>query len=272
MEGKPDPILEAFLGEDVTGWKSGLQREFADVVSLAKQANVVCNDLVYSLAIPRGDLSKLVVSMLFSRGLRLFQASILLSWHCLHYESHVPLRSMLEAMFKACAICKDPGLAQKYVDQDQRHRWQSIQALARMKDRSELGMEADLLQQIEELRASPKPKLERYEGEPWWWADRAEMNGVYDSAYVLASSHVHLNPRSIERALTLDGEGDVADIEFGPSRTDYMENQMAATEMLLLFAGRVAEFFDLENSEIEATKRRFFDVARQVKYGSLESS
>lgn len=101
------PIHEnGFLSKDMIGWIQKHRTEHRDYFLLCVDLNRFLHKMLYapSVEIDNQDRQQLLVASLSLRALSTFQAVILLSERGLTADL---LRSLLEVLFRACAIAKD---------------------------------------------------------------------------------------------------------------------------------------------------------------------
>jgi len=104
------PIHEnGFLSKDMIGWIQKHRTEHRDYFLLCVDLNRFFHKMLYAppVEIDNQDRQQLLVASLSLRALSTFQAVILLSERGLTAEVKILLRSLLEVLFRACAIAKD---------------------------------------------------------------------------------------------------------------------------------------------------------------------
>lgn len=204
------------------------------IFELAYELTRHAHVLLEGASVAESSLQQLLLAPLAIRATTSFQGTVLLLERGLPSEAKILARSLLETLFRAVAISKDPKHAERYVLEDQlfrRKMFNKSKLLSphlRMKFESEQSakLAIEIKTDIEERELSEKTTQ--------WWAGEAGLSDFYNTAYALFSLSVHAASRDLEAHLRLDENDRIVAMQVGPSSSDLPLITISACESLIL--------------------------------------
>ena len=82
-----------------------------------------------------------------------------------------------------------------------------------------------------------------------WFAQKANLQDFYNSAYSVLSDSVHVNVRHLENALNIDSEGELIGLNYGPSDKGVVRNVLTAAEALIISLRAAYSIIQIETAE-----------------------
>lgn len=203
---KNDFDENGYLGKQAESWRDETIKKFPKYFSFAYNINRIVNEHKFDFDF-RYNQRDIVISSSLSRILTSFQASILLCSYCLFNESEVVLRSMMEATFILVACCKEDDFYRSYIKSFHAeklrvtkniHRgnisdYLKMSITERYLDELKYKCEQEEIKSMKVLEIAEKAKMEYYYYSPYWWL----------------SLSAHASPKSAEKYINIESNGDV---------------------------------------------------------------
>lgn len=257
----PDLKNKAFLSPQMNEVIKDIRKENNDLFSLFEKINELSNDIIIDITVDRDDKQQLLVSCLFIRAMSTYQGVAIMAERGMPSEATVILRTLVEIMFRACAIAKDISAADAYIQEDEIYRRRSINKLKKLSTKAldDIGNPdfGDLLQTLEKSIAENDIK----ERTTLWYAQMADLEDLYNSAYRVLSNTVHVSSRDLESALILDSTGNIIRFNYGPQQKGLPLILLAVMEfMIYILKNGVLPIFKTQFSDKVDSVRREFDL------------
>lgn len=206
----------------------------SEVLTYCKRLNNLAHRSLFSAKVSIDDAQQFLLAALIHKAITAYQALILLSERGMPSESQVVLRTLLEITFRVVAIAKDSDVGQTYIRQDEINRKKFINKLKLLgKSRPEAVVDEDMEGVLQTVLQNIKDQKIQ-EPSPQWFAQKADLQDFYNSAYAVLCDSVHVNVRHLENAFNLDNEGELVGLNYGPSDKGLTQNVLTAAEALLL--------------------------------------
>jgi Family of unknown function (DUF5677) len=250
------PVLsqQMFLGSEVSAYVEHVNQTHRTCLSFAKRLNEVAHRSLLNTRLNRTNLQQVLLLALVQRGLKAFQASILLFERGLPEEGQVALRTLLEITFKTVAVAKDKEVAIAFAVEDHAHRRKFINKYALLSTKVQdpqviQEMAAMLIDCKADIGKSGAKELGTY-----WFAEKANLLDFYNTAYAALSSTAHANVRTLETALDLNQNGEIRGLTYGFSDEGITDNVYTACESLLFTLHAGFSMGDIPEQEATAIK------------------
>ncbi len=240
---------EGYLTSDVSEITQTITKNYKELFEICYKVNRVGHSFIKNETIDSNNLQEVITLCFLLRILDGHQSSIILCQRGLTINASVILRSTVEAMILMRYVAKDQENLNKYILIDQYQRRKLINVILNDKngvfsDSIREGITRDLIDQIEnsiaELNIS-ELKVEEI-------AKKVGMHSVYQRAYRVLSSDVHVLPRSLQKYLVIDKNKNINAMNFLPKDDDIPEILEVSGFMLILAIDTIAEL--LQKSKI----------------------
>lgn len=243
---------QMFLSQEIAAYVDHVNRTHAPSLSYAKRLNELAHRALFCMQISRNNLQHVLLATLLQRGLKAFQATVLLLERGLPEEGQVALRTLLEVTFKTVAVAKNKDAADAFVREDEAHRRKFINKYKRLSAGAQDSLARTELDTVlvgcqARIQENGAKELGTY-----WFAEKAEMLDFYNSAYAVLSSTVHANIRTLESALDIGEDGEIRRITYGFSDVFIDENLLTASEAMLFTLQAGFSMGDIPESDIAA--------------------
>ncbi len=225
---------QMFLGAPIDEYVQHVNQTHDSLLNFAKKLNEVAHRALFCAKVTRTDLQHVLLAALLQRGMKTFQAAVLLAERGLPEEAQVALRTLLEVTFKTMAVAKSNEVALAFVAEDETHRRKFINKYkllsASAQDPAHLSeLETLLDATAKRIRETGATELKTY-----WFAEKAGLLDLYNSAYAVLSSTTHVGVRTLESALDIGPDGLVARMKYGFSDAGIEATLATAFEALLM--------------------------------------
>jgi Family of unknown function (DUF5677) len=242
-----------FLSPQFEDWIKRHRFKHAEWFSLCERLNRFAQRFMLSFTAPRRDRRLVVAATVFSRIVSHFQAIILLAERGMILEARAVRRAALEATFIIGALLKDEKFIDDYAKDDEIRRKKSIKALVKQSDKelSELGVvREDLQNQLQEIDSTLSKEGIR-ELTVRGIAQRAQMEGHYETLYQLLCRTVHTRVKDLEGDIVMDAEGWPDQICWGPAEPAAIEEMLYSACDIMFIALRAA--IDLSTLSVDGS-------------------
>ena len=162
-----------FASDEAKEFEGHIQKNFADVFNLSDQLSSLFIKSLSKSKIDASSRDNMLLNAAAARTLELFQSvDLLLRRGCIP-AAMVLLRSQIEAVYKLCAMVKDPELIEELVRQSSATRPSKLKSVQkyRQKHQVEKGAKPNVVKEIAELAKNKVSKLR-----PEQWAEWSEMH------------------------------------------------------------------------------------------------
>ena len=243
-----------FLSDEIREFEAEILANFKNRFDLADEANKAAHEIIYSVNIHK-NLTELLLATLLTRQAASFQSFLILIQKGLMTQAEIILRNISETMFIVGAVGKDEAFAEKFVLSEEVSRKKALVRLRENHKKYKKEIDQETIDLIDELeRKIREQRIETFTTERI--AQIAELSDYYDTLYPLTSLAVHTSARGLDKALDVDGEGEVLAIDYGPIRQDFEMQLDAAISMTLYTFHEVASHFGVEVEKIEQLQRK----------------
>lgn len=223
-----------FLGQPIEEYVEHVNRAHHQLLDYARELNEVAHRALFCVKITRTDLQHILLAALLQRGMKAFQAAIILVERGLVEEAEVALRTLLEVTFKTVAVAKSPEVALAFVAEDETHRRKFIK---KYKLLSAASQDPTRLDDLEKLLAETTARIRQIgatELKIRWFAEKAELLDLYNSAYTILSATAHVGVRTLENSLEIGADDLVVSMTYGFSDSGIEATVLTACETLLI--------------------------------------
>lgn len=237
--------VNGFLDDDIQTWIEKHRTENQALFDTCHEINRIGQTHLFRLNIHSGDIQDVLLALLLVRALSSFQGSLLLIERGMLYEAKVLLRTHIELLFRIKAVADEPEIATAYVLEDEIHRRRFINKFKKLQDSisdEDGGMGLDAL--LEGIDQSIKDN-EIKPLQAQWFAHKAELNDLYNSAYSVFSSSVHANVRDLQECVVTDDEGNITEFLYGPDVGNLAPLLLTGGETMILILVSISKVFDL---------------------------
>jgi hypothetical protein len=193
------------------------------------------------------DRQKIIAIVLAVRLLEICEAALVVLKNGLSNEADTLFRVFLDAYFIFANVCLNPKFIVEYFRSDEQARLTLMNASARhnsefFEDLNKYGtpeIKGQLKQKISEECIKPF-KSEEY-------AKTAGCSAIYDSLYRLMSAPLHTTPRSLEKYIENDENGNVIKIKYFPVEEDLPKRVYDFAYYLIKVISGLKDVFDVSN-------------------------
>lgn len=247
-----------FLSAEMIEVIKDMRESKKNIFELCEKLNCLSNSIIFDIKVDHNDKQQLLISCLFIRAISTYQGVIILAERGMPSETTVVLRTLLEVLFRICAIAKDVNVADIYIQEDEIYRKKSIYKINKLgkKTIEAIGNPdlADLLKDIKENIAVNDIKDKTSE----WYAQMAGLADFYHSAYSIFSRTVHVYARDLESALVLDSNDEVIGFNYGPDGNGLDLLLLTAVESMIHILDSVRNVFSTKYSdEVDSINKEF---------------
>lgn len=177
------------------------------------------------------------------------------------------MRSLFDAAFAISAVAKSEEIMREYVNDDILRRIHILRKIKNNPKTFERILINDVDKQIESLLSElykTKKKMKPKEIMSRYLAEKAGLLDLYDTAYVYFSSTVHSGVRDLEQYLSLDSEGNIKELIWGPSVTGLDSLFLTAFETMLIVFKTAIVLFSLSVDELDLLEESYRNLAKNV--------
>jgi len=240
---------EGFLANQISQWIVKHRSENSEWFCLCEEINRFSHSTMLTMTIHNKYLPELIGASLYIRAMSNYQGIILMVERGMINEAKALLRCLLECTFAVVAIDKDKTIVNQFILEDKIQRRDYLKAYKRNKEmgipHAEGAPSMDeietLLKDIEsQITEGNIKKLSKRD-----LAKKADLITIYDSAYKILSSTIHVNARDLEQYLELSESGEVKRLLWGPDvkKIDFILFTAAETMLFVLTA--ISHIFSL---------------------------
>ncbi len=217
-------------------------RSFAKSISIRKQKT-------------DEEKQKIIALVVFIRLLEITETALLVMKNGMSNEANTLFRVFLDAYFVFANICSDASFVASYITSDETMRLKLMNSVKKH--------DSDLFKKIneyatEEIKAELKQKIREENIQAfnsYAYAHNVDCSEIYDSMYRLMSAAIHTTPRSLEKYIEEDENGNIVDIKYYPVEEDIPDRVFDFTAFLInVLSGLQEVFGSLDVKEIEAKK------------------
>jgi len=210
------------------------------------------------------DRQKVIAVVLAVRLLEISEAALLVMKNGMSNEANTLFRVFLDAYFVFANICCDVKFSVDYFRSDEVARLKLLNSAEKH--------ESELFRRINEyatdqLRTDLKQTIREESIQPfnsYAYADNVGCSELYDSMYRLMSSFLHTTPRSLEKYVEEDGNGNIVEIKYYPVEDDIPHRMYDFAYFLIKMLSGLKEVFGcLVMKEIEAMTEQLDKSAKE---------
>ena len=223
-----------FLDRDIQSTVDHIRQTHERYFLFVERLNELAHHALFSAKVVRSDMRQLLLATLLQRALTAFQATVILAQRGMPSEVRVVLRTLLEAMFRIAAIANDEDVAHDYVQAHEHHRLNFVKKLKRLPKALRPQVDETALESLRVALAKSVNGLPETALTTKWFAEKAELENFYNTAYALLSEDVHINVGTLESALNIDEQEELVSFSYGPSDEEIEHHLLTAAEALLL--------------------------------------
>ncbi len=240
-------VKNGFLGGYFSNRYKHIRSKYKDFYKLYENLNHFCHEVLKKLELHRNNKQEIIVCILFIKVLTIFQGIYLLTRKGMVNEAQILLRSMLEAMFIISAISKDNDFIERYVlsEESERNRlYKKIDGNPEWK--------AIVTENIDELIAEQERLIKERNIKTLTIKEIAKRSGLYElhyPVYSILSKNVHATPDNITEYFTLDKDGDIEKLLYGPTDKDIIRVLHASMYYMVSILEIMNELFELNISK-----------------------
>lgn len=229
----PDLSDKGFLSPAMTEVIAQIRATHATIFDLAERLNVLAHQEMFATEVSSSNAQHLLIASLLHRALTTFQGVVVLCERGLGSEATTLLRTLLEVMFRLVAIAKDAEVGRAYILEDEAHRRKFINKFKLLSEsvKSTVGSPT-----LDSLLATISQKIDDNDIrklKTQWFAERADLEDFYHSAYSVFSGTVHVNVRDLESALEVNVDGEITGFNYGPRDEELDQLLLTAIESLV---------------------------------------
>lgn len=244
-----------------------IRDKYKNWVDVIRDVEKVSRELQHRLKIPKDDLRRILVALLFSRTISNVAAATLVFESGYESQGRALLRVAMESTFTLVAIDKNPDLAEQFAQEDDLQRKRMFNK-ARMWNTPELQKQARVhatdeklaeIQEAIEENAARKLPTEEY-------SKLAGLHDWYLTAYSLFSTSIHNSVRDLESHIDTDHEGEITQIINEPILDGLESLYLTGSEILLNALISVSNVFEFEISDFTTqTHERLTALADEIE-------
>jgi hypothetical protein len=189
------------------------------------------------------DRQKIIALVLAARVLEISEAVLLVMRHGMSNETNTLFRVFLDAYFVLANVCSDASFVANYFKSDEAARLKLLNAAK--KHSSEL-FEAINEYATEALHDELQKKIaeEKIQAfNSYAYANNVGCSEIYDSMYRISSGSLHTTPRSLEKYVEEDAEGNVILIKDHPLEGDIPDRAYDIAYFLVKVLNGLKEVF-----------------------------
>lgn len=238
-----------FLGPEVPELLRYVRGIYPEHFCLAQDLNLFANSWLFRTQMVEENVQHILVGSLLPRLLTAFQGAVIMSERGMSSEVRLLVRKVLEVCFRLVAVARSEENAYAYIQSDEPHRRKYLNKLKALKsvklDKSEIQLIEKLRQDVDAAIQSQSIK----EIGTQWFAERADLMDLYNTAYALFSESAHTNVRDLQPLLVQRENGEIEALEYGPDTfhmDDLLLTAIEATIIALESAFSVLPFGDVE--------------------------
>lgn len=263
--------MHRYLGTDPASEIARVRAREPDWFALADEVASYAGELIFRLKVRRGNELLLLSAVLYRRIAGSFEAVIALAERGLHTEGLATRRSLLEALFVLGAIHKNPALVQAHLLMDMHRRRDIFKNIKKLSSKLKNALPPELSQEnvdktVAELECAAK-------GIPYFgpeqYAQAAGLHDTYLTDYSFLSEAAHHVAKDIERNISVDNDGDVDGLYWGPGRDPPSALLFPAIEHALIAVDTTEKMFKLKSSssfkKLRKQAQQMFKHAASVK-------
>lgn len=210
------------------------------------------------------DRQKIIALVAVVRLLEITEAALLIMRNGMSNEANTMFRVFLDAYFVFANICSDATFVANYLKSDEAARLKLLNSVEKH--------DSELFKRIneyatEELKTELKQKIKEENIQAfnsYAYADNVGCSQIYDSLYRLMSAPLHTTPRSLEKYVEEDENGNIVEIKYYPVEDDIPQRVYDFTYFLIKVISGLKEVFGcLNTEEIEAMIEKLNNSVKQ---------
>jgi hypothetical protein len=237
-----------FLGKQSTAIIEGIKRRYVDYFSLCHELNSYAENSKSKFEVHNKVGQEVIAACLYIKILEGFQATVLLSERGLNSEVKVMIRSILEALFLLRVCCKDEGFIPTFVLTDELKRLKIMNISHQYSE----GLFSALREYAtDEIRNELKTRIDEKNINDLHISElarNAEMAGDYDTVFRYCSEYVHSSPRSLEKYVKIDINGNISELLHAPDEEDMELNLLTIADYLIKALHCMFILFKIDNN------------------------
>jgi len=241
--------MHRYLGTDPASEIARVRAREPGWFVLADEVASYTGELIFRLKVPRGNEQLLLGAVLYRRIAGSFEAVIALAERGMHTEGLSARRSLLEALFVLGAIRNQPALVQAHLLMDTHRRRDIFKNIKKLSPKLKNALAPKLTSEnvdktVAELESAAKgiPHFG-----PEQYAQAAKLHDTYLTDYSFLSEAAHHVAKDLERNISVDMEGDVDGLYWGPERDSPSALLFPAIEHALMAVGTTEKMFKLKS-------------------------
>jgi hypothetical protein len=241
-----------YLSVEIDEWIEKHRKKALLWFELCESINKFSHSIMLSIEVHSKYLPELIPASLYVRSMSSFQGVIIMAERGMINEAKSLLRCLLECMFTIVAIHKDKNIAKKLVLGDLLQRKNYLKAYKRTKEGQITHESNPSLEDIKRLEQDIENSIQKEKAIKLTVRDLAEKAGLatmYDTAYKLLSSTIHVDVRDLEQYLDLNKSNEIKNILWEPDIREIDFVLYAAAESMLYVLESISRIFTLQFDE-----------------------
>lgn len=219
-----------------------------ELITQCVQETDRCFEVVYSLPVNEGNSKEVLLCCLFHRLLTTYKGVCSLLRLRLTNEARVLARTLLEIVFRIRAINRNDEALQRYIADGKIFQKKALKGLLNLPadwpapaTKDEI---AEALNSVAQAIGDPKAK----ETSVSWYAEKAELKGLYITAYALLCDAAHVSVREIEQYLEIKDEK-IVGLLHTPDIEEALQVITLGAELLKISLHELSSIFSIDEYE-----------------------
>jgi hypothetical protein len=248
-----------FLSSEAEESEKQIMEAYAELFNVSRRLSRLFIDLLRDSELDRTSHKCLAMNALGAKSLELFQSCIILLRKGCIPAAKITCRSLIETVYKLCAIQLADDAIDLYIRQEKSTRLQKLRSIQKYKQKHpKSGIGRGIEAEIKELSKEESKKTE-----PYQWAAMARMEDFHNVYYQGMSDDTHANVESLNHYFDENSEHLV---NFGPSDKGLAIVAVACHRTLINAIEKFASYRD-ENVATELANLSSENDILEGKYG-----
>ncbi len=212
-------------------FRRATRERFANLMTFCSEVESLSHNLILTEAIPGSVEAGDYLAAMAARMITTYQGCITLAEYGLEHEAKALIRTLLEGMFRMCAVSLDRSRLQAVVldaDISRLETWKHIEQARAI--HPEMFKDAPPPPDLVDLQVRTRKKRKTPVSQ---WAIWAELPAYYHVVYSLFCDSTHTGAKGLESQLVADGDGLIVAMQYGPSIEDVPKLLLTSAEIQL---------------------------------------
>lgn len=209
------------------------------------------------------ERQKIIALVLATRILEISEAALLIMKSGMSNEANTLFRVFLDAYFVIGNVCSDASFVSNYFKSDEAARLKLLNAAK--KHNSELfkainEYASKALQDAIQKKIAEE-QIQAFNS--YAYADNIGCSAIYDSMYRVASGSLHTTPRSLDKYIEENGDGNIVLVKYHPLEGDIPQRVYDFAYFLIKVLSALKELFGcLDGAEIQELVSKLDESAK----------